>query len=114
MMPGMSGVQLCRFLHNEPTTANVPVVLLTAAGDRRSRFWARSAGAVAYVSKTEVDALLDVLPAVLKAGSTSPPMSGAVTSRGMVQERLSQLLDRALFDSVIAGEVRALANVGDL
>ena len=113
LMPGMSGVQLCRLLHAEPATANVPVILLTAAGDRRSRFWARSAGAVAYVSKTEVDALAEVLPEVLKASVTSPPVSGAVTSRGMVQERLSQLLDRALFESVIAGEVRALASLGD-
>ena len=113
LMPGMSGVQLCRFLQHDPATANVPVVLLTAAGDRRSRFWARSAGAVAFVSKAEVDALIELLPKVMRAAATAPPVSGAVTSRGMVQERLSQILDGALFDSVIAGEVRMLASAGD-
>lgn len=113
MMPGMSGVQLCRLLQADAATASVPVVLLTATGDRRSRFWARSAGAVAYVSKTEVDALIDVLPSVLRASPTAPPVSATVTSRGMVQERLSQLLDTALFDAVIAGEVRSIAGIGD-
>ncbi len=113
LMPGMSGVQLCRLLQSDAATASVPVVLLTATGDRRSRFWARSAGAVAYVSKTEVDALIDILPSVLRASTTAPPASGTVTSRGMVQERLSQLLDSALFDAVIAGEVRSIAGAGD-
>ena len=44
-MPGISGLQLCRLLRAEPVTAHVPVVLLTASDDRRSRFWARPAGA---------------------------------------------------------------------
>ena len=111
----MSGVQLCRLLHADSVTAGVPVVLLTAAGDRRSRFWARSAGAVEYVSKTRRRTQLaeKLLPRVLKSSATAPPVSATVTSRGMVQERLSQLLDRALFDAVIAGEVRSLASLAD-
>jgi two-component system cell cycle response regulator len=113
MMPGMSGVQLCRLLHADAATASVPVILLTAAGDRRSRFWARSAGAVGYVTKTEVDALVEMLPNVLRASTTAPPAPATVTSRGVVQERLSQLLDSALFDAVIAGEVRSIAGAGD-
>ena len=60
-MPGISGLQLCRLLRAEPATATVPVVLLTASDDRRSRFWARHAGATAYVTKTEIDRLTDVL-----------------------------------------------------
>jgi len=32
-----------------------------------------------------------------------------VVTRGNVQERLSQLLDASLFESTIAGEVRALS-----
>src|SRR5262249_26209677 len=39
-MPGISGLQLCRLLRADPATQNVPVILLTASDDRRTRFWA--------------------------------------------------------------------------
>jgi two-component system cell cycle response regulator len=119
-MKGISGVQLCRILRNEPATAHVPVVLLTASGDKRSRFWARSAGAAAYVGKDRIDDLVTLLPRILTTahGTTKPAPSAAVVERESArrvtpQERMSAILDAALFDSVIAGEVRALASAGD-
>jgi two-component system cell cycle response regulator len=110
-MPGISGLQLCRLLRAEPATAPIPIVLLTASDDRRSRFWARNAGATAYVTKTEVDRLISVLGDLTSSPKTRPPpaTSPPVVTRGNVQERLSQLLDASLFESTIAGEVRALA-----
>jgi two-component system cell cycle response regulator len=110
-MPGISGLQLCRLLRAEPGTAHVPVVLLTASDDRRSRFWARHAGATAYVTKTEIDRLTDVLGDLTSSPKTRPPPSPhpQLVTRGNVQERLSQLLDASLFESTIAGEVRALS-----
>jgi two-component system cell cycle response regulator len=110
-MPGISGLQLCRLLRAEPATATVPVVLLTASDDRRSRFWARHAGATAYVTKTEIDRLTDVLGDLTSSPKTRPPPAAhpPVVTRGNVQERLSQLLDASLFESTIAGEVRALS-----
>ena len=119
-MPGMSGVQLCRLLRAEPATARVPVILLTASEDRRSRFWARSAGAVAYVTKTEVSALLAALVKIPPqpaggSGLFTAATFGPKAARGSVQERLSQLLDTALFESTLAGEARALGQKeGDL
>jgi two-component system cell cycle response regulator len=119
-MPGMSGVQLCRLLRAEPATSRVPVILLTASEDRRSRFWARSAGAVAYVTKTEVAALLGALAKLPPqpahaSGLFSATAFSPSTVRGTVQERLSQLLDAALFESTLAGEARALGQKeGDL
>jgi two-component system cell cycle response regulator len=110
-MPGISGLQLCRLLRAEPATAHVPVVLLTATDDRRSRFWARHAGATAYVTKTEIERLIDVLGDLTSSPKTRPPpaTTPTVVTRGNVQERLSQLLDVSLFESTIAGEIRALA-----
>jgi two-component system cell cycle response regulator len=123
-MPGMSGVQLCRLLRAEPATSRVPVILLTASEDRRSRFWARSAGAVAYVTKTEVAALLRALAQLppqpaggsgLFTATNLGPSGTPGVARGTVQERLSQLLDTALFESTLAGEARALGQKeGDL
>ena len=80
-MPGISGLQLCRLLRAEPATATVPVVLLTASDDRRSRFWARHAGATAYVTKTEIDRLTDVLGDLTSSPKTRPPPVAASAGR---------------------------------
>jgi two-component system, cell cycle response regulator len=115
VMTGLSGVQLCRLLRNDPATAHVPVVLLTASGDKRSRFWARSAGAAAYVVKDRVEDLIALLPSLVSASRALAPATYAVhTSRRSLNERISSILDAALFESVLAGEVRALASAGEL
>ena len=44
-MGTLSGMQLCRILRGDPNTVDVPILLLTAADDARSRFWGKHAGA---------------------------------------------------------------------
>jgi two-component system, cell cycle response regulator len=115
VMTGLSGVQLCRLLRNDPATAHVPVVLLTASGDKRSRFWARSAGAAAYVGKDRVEDLIALLPTLaLTPRAQSAVEVPAHPSRRNLHERISSILDGALFESVLAGEVRTLASAGEL
>ncbi len=110
IMKGISGVQLCRILRADPMTAHVPVVLLTASGDKRSRFWARSAGAAAYLSKDRLDDLVGILTSLLAQATGPAAGPGELGNRRRtLNERMSAVLDAALFDSVIAGEVRALA-----
>jgi two-component system cell cycle response regulator len=117
-MPDVSGLQLCRLLRAEPATAGVPIVLLTASDDRRSRFWARCAGATAYVTKTEIGPLVSLLQEVTRNGETLPPATIQPNEKKepvRVQEKLSALLDSALYDATIAGEVRSLSHTdGDL
>jgi two-component system cell cycle response regulator len=115
VMAGLSGVQLCRLLRSDPVTAHVPVVLLTASGDKRSRFWARSAGAAAYVGKDHVEDVVSLIStlALSRAPAAADAPSRAGTRRPLF-ERISGILDSALFDSVVAGEVRALASSGEL
>jgi two-component system cell cycle response regulator len=112
-MPGISGLQLCRLLRAEPGTSTIPVILLTGSDDRRTRFWAKRAGAAAYVTKTESDRLVAILDEIARStpptvSSPSIPVPSARPTRS-VHERLSQLLDAALYESTIAGEARALA-----
>jgi two-component system cell cycle response regulator len=116
VMNGLSGVQLCRLLKSDPNTARVPIVLLTASSDKRSRFWARSAGAVAYVNKDQVDDLVALLPTILTNASEpiSSPAAPRFRDKRSVYERMSAILDMALFDSVVAGEVRALGSTGSI
>jgi two-component system cell cycle response regulator len=108
-MPGISGVQLCRLLRSEVRTRDVPVILVTGESDRRSRFWARCAGAAAYVTKTDSTGLMAALAALGPFAARAHSGTPAATARGTIHERLSSRLDAALFESVVAGEVRALA-----
>jgi CheY-like chemotaxis protein len=51
MMPVMDGVELIRRLHNDPGTANLPVVAITADATAQAERAAREAGAVDVITK---------------------------------------------------------------
>jgi two-component system cell cycle response regulator len=111
-MGALSGVQLCRLLRSDAATKDLPVVLLTAADERRSRFWGRNAGAAAYVAKERArQDLLHEVERVLKASPASMlPVRTRAGRRAQPMERLSQVLDDLLFRAVVSSEVRRLAH----
>ena len=109
-MPGISGVQLCRLLRAEARTSHVPVVLITGESQRRSRFWARSAGAVAYVAKNDSTALFATLEELARTHPPRPMEPARAAPRTPIQHRLFERLDAALFESTVAGEIRSLAH----
>jgi DNA-binding response OmpR family regulator len=51
MLPGMSGVELCRRLRREPSTRKTPVIILTARGSESERVAGLELGADDYVTK---------------------------------------------------------------
>jgi two-component system cell cycle response regulator len=110
-MPSVSGVQLCRLLKAEPATVDVPVILRGERDDARSRFWSRRAGATTYVAKGRMGELVQALAraaaGAAKARSFFMKLSGDTTD---VRDRIAQHLDAALFESVLAAEVRALGS----
>lgn len=110
-MPAISGLQLCRLLRADPATAHVPVILLTASDDRRSRFWARHAGAAAYVTKQEIARLMEEVDSV-RPMSVPQAVLGKPSTR-TVPERLSVLMDDLLQTSTLAGELRRLGLFAD-
>jgi len=111
-MPGISGVQLCRLLKAEPSTIHVPVILRGPDG-QRNRFWAERAGASAYVVKGRMG---DLVRALSRAIANAPPSEGFFThlsgDEADVRDRIAAHLDQALFESVIASEIRALGTCG--
>ena len=109
-MGALSGFQLCRLLRSDPFTKDMPVVLLTAADDPRSRFWGRNAGAAAYVAKEHArDELVDEVKRVLDRGAVSMiPVATREARRVSLMERLSQVLDELLFRAVVSSEVQRL------
>jgi two-component system cell cycle response regulator len=108
-MPSISGVQLCRLLGSEVGTSKVPVILRGAEG-RRNHFWAEQAGAVAYVPKGRMGELVRALrKAIVETEGGNDDFFVVASTQGLdVRERIATHLDAALFDSVIAAEVRRL------
>ncbi len=112
-MPGLSGVQFCRLLRSEPETAQIPVFLVTASEDRRSRFWAHHAGATAYFNKGDTERLLRSInerALTRESAQTIPP---PVIHRDGVAERISHLLDTLLLESTVTAQARALAHFAE-
>ncbi|GAC1470387.1 MAG: response regulator [Isosphaeraceae bacterium] len=65
MMPVMDGVELIRRLRRNPSTADVPVVAITAHATAEAENRARQAGAVDFITKPiDLPGLLDRLRAL--------------------------------------------------
>ncbi|HVP21486.1 MAG TPA: response regulator [Anaerolineaceae bacterium] len=51
MMPGMDGYEVCRRIRNNPAVADIPILILTAMNDFRSRLAGIEVGADDYITK---------------------------------------------------------------
>ena len=51
MLPGISGIELCRRLRARPETERLPIIMLTARGEEEDRVRGLETGADDYVTK---------------------------------------------------------------
>ena len=51
MIEGISGIEVCRRLRRRPSTANIPILMLTARGEEEDRVRGLETGADDYVTK---------------------------------------------------------------
>jgi DNA-binding response OmpR family regulator len=51
MMPGIDGVEACLRLRTDPETSSIPIIMLTAKGQREDVITAIKAGAIDYIIK---------------------------------------------------------------
>jgi two-component system cell cycle response regulator len=58
MMPGMDGIEVCRRIKNNPDTAHIPVVMVTALTDAQDRVRGLESGADDFLSKPVNDTAL--------------------------------------------------------
>jgi len=69
MLPGVDGVDVCRWLKRDPVTRNIPVVMVTAKSEERDVVMGLSVGADDYVTKPfGPRILLARIEAVLRRG----------------------------------------------
>lgn len=70
MLPGVQGMELCRILRNNPATAHIPVIMLTAKGEEVDRIIGLETGADDYMTKPfSVRELVARVRAVLRRAS---------------------------------------------
>ena len=71
MMPGRSGLELCRQIKDDERFADLPVVLLTARDESADRVAAKESGADAYLTKPFSPLkLIDTINGLLQGGAT--------------------------------------------
>ena len=70
MMPGIDGLEVCRRLRSNPTTRNVPVLMLTAKDEVGDRILGLQTGADDYLTKPfDFYELLERIKAILRRQS---------------------------------------------
>lgn len=113
-LPRLSGFALTRLLRDDPRTAALPIVLLTAPEQADQRFWAERCGADrALPSDVEAQELADTVGALLEAAAADAQATGAAEpDDGEVLSRAAGVLERALFETALVAEVTALATAG--
>jgi two-component system phosphate regulon response regulator PhoB len=84
MLPGLSGIELCRRLRARPETAQLPVIMLTARGEESERVRGLATGADDYLVKPfSVPELLARIRALLRR--SKPERVAAVLNAGEIE-----------------------------
>lgn len=94
MLPGISGIELCRRLRRAPDTKLLPIIMLTARGEEADRIRGLETGADDYVAKPfSPDELIARIRAVLRRtrpAATADNLSYADVDMDMVSHRVSR------------------------
>ena len=88
MLPGMSGLEVCRALKADPATSGVPIVMLTAKAEEVDRIVGLELGADDYVTKPfSPRELVLRIKSVLRRNEKGESPDGLLTLGGIVLDR---------------------------
>jgi DNA-binding response OmpR family regulator len=80
MMPGIDGIEVCRRLRSNPTTRDVPVIMLTAKDEVGDRILGLQTGADDYLTKPfDFYELLERIKAILRRQSRAMSTPGSAS-----------------------------------
>ena len=115
-MPRVSGYVATRLLKDDWQTQDIPIILLTSLDAASDRYWGRSAGADAYLTKDfEAPDLAEAVGSVIKeadekrGGRPALKADPVELSDDDVLSKVCDLLDRKLFEASVASSVTELA-----
>ncbi len=85
MLPGIQGIELCRILRNDPKSAGLPIIMLTAKGEEVDRILGLEMGADDYITKPfSPRELVARVRAVLRR-STEKPLTEKILKIGELE-----------------------------
>lgn len=87
LLPGVDGLDICRILKNNPATADIPVIMLTAKGEKTDRIIGLELGADDYITKP-----FSPREVVLRIRAVQRRMQGTGTSAAVKQLRIHDLV----------------------
>lgn len=113
MMPSLNGFQLCRLLKNNPTTKEIPIILLTALDKKIDKFWGNKSGANKFISKTaSYEEIEENVKKIIARTPVSDEYKQALlnntVSDDTVQNQINSVLDELLMNSTFLNEFRDL------
>src|SRR3954447_2413862 len=111
-MPRVSGYVAARLLKDDWRTADIPILLLTSLDAASDRYWGAQAGADRFLTKDFeapqlIAAIQDAIRAADEQRGGRPPLRPDPVELGddEVMARVSELLDRKLFETQVAADV---------
>ena len=115
-MPRVSGYVATRLLKDDWQTADIPIILLTSLDQQSDKYWGRSAGADDYLTKDfEAPQLIEAVEGVMKKVEAARGGRPALKADPVelddddVLTKITELLDRKLFETSVAAAVTELA-----
>ena len=112
MMPKMDGFEVCRRLKNDPKTAFIPVLMVTALSERKERMIAIAAGANDFLNKP-VD-LQDLTLRVRNAAHTRHLFDQLQAERENSERLLLNILPETIVQRMKKGEVNIAESHADV
>lgn len=97
MMPGIDGMEVCQRLRSNPTTRDIPILMLTAKDEVRDRITGLDAGADDYLTKPfDFDEMLARMRAILRRQKRTRSNPNDVTEDGENNGQILQFADLRL------------------
>jgi len=73
LLPGINGLEICRRLRREPSTAQIPIIMVTARTSEADFISAREAGVDDYITKPfSVRSVIERIAILLSRGEIPP------------------------------------------
>ena len=86
MLPGISGLDICKEIKSAPATSNIPVLMLTSKSEESDQIVGFAVGADDYVTKPfSTKVLLQRIKALLRRKSVPEPAESDVLSFGKIK-----------------------------
>lgn len=115
LMPKMNGYLVCRLLKEDWTAEAIPFIMLTSQDAASDRYRGIKTGANAYLSKDfDASMLVDAVAEALEnaepsEGPTEEDEERAEMTDAEILSRVSDLLDRKLYEATLVNEISTLA-----